>query len=433
MVDEVADQGMGDEAGGRHSTLDDLRRGCLLDQALAAAAGPLAVDVPVHEELRRDDVQALAHVLPDACHRTAALRVRAVGVRRFVVMLFSAQVFGQWAATGLGFALVTGAGRRRSSAPGLVELSLQTGLVLDTGFFEEPALFGAHGLGLGPELPGLQSRQLEGDLLNLGVLEPELAVLAAQALQHLLGECCDGLGRKAFEVFFRERLQVLHASILQAPRQPRHWELRGCQRPLEPVFLQPRDRAHLVQPLPGQADHERVELRLAQCHRRCRVYLAGPHEAAGVEPSCGTPHAKAVVHKHLDARGASIGKQVAVMSMGAAQRMDHMGKQTLGARAHVYRRRTQPQGVDTDHRKTSRSHAAQSAAALTGHVTLTPKVPRLKSSVIISDVGLGGLADEAAVGGTAVGTVNSMKRGAASATPMEPKPGALGAPRPRRH
>ncbi len=72
-------------------------------------------------------------------------------------------------------------------------------------------------------------------------------------------------------------------------------------------------------------------------------------------------------------------------------------------------------------------------AALTGHVTLTPKVPRLKSSVIISDVGLGGLADEAAVGGTAVGTVNSMKRGAASATPMEPKPGAFGAPRPRRH
>jgi hypothetical protein len=45
----------------------------LLDQALAAAAGPLAVDVAVHEELRRDDVQLLADVLADARHGAAAL------------------------------------------------------------------------------------------------------------------------------------------------------------------------------------------------------------------------------------------------------------------------------------------------------------------------------------------------------------------------
>lgn len=32
------------------------------------------------------------------------------------------------------------------------------------------------------------------------------------------------------------------------------------------------------------------------------------------------------------------------------------------------------------------SHAAQSAAALTGHVTLTPSALRLNSSVIVSDV-----------------------------------------------
>jgi hypothetical protein len=48
----------------------------------------------------------------------------------------------------------------------------------------------------------------------------------------------------------------------------RYWELCGCQLPQEPVFLQPGDRAHLVQTLPGQADDERVEPRLAQCHRR---------------------------------------------------------------------------------------------------------------------------------------------------------------------
>ncbi len=236
MVHEVADQGVRNETGGRHSALDDLRRCCLLHQALAAAARPFAVDVTVHEELCRDDVQALADVFADTRHGATARRVRAVGARRFVVMFFAPQVFGQRAATRFGFAVVTRAGWRRSSAPGLVELGLQTGLILNQRFFEEPTLFGAHCLGLGAELPGLQLGELEGDLLNLGVLELELAVLAAQALQHLLGECCDGLGSQTFEVFFREQLQVLHASILQARRQPRHWELRCCQRLQEPVF-----------------------------------------------------------------------------------------------------------------------------------------------------------------------------------------------------
>ena len=116
------------------------------------------------------------------------------------------------------------------------------------------------------------------------------------------------------------------------------------------------------------------------------------------------------MHKHLDACGPGVGKQVAVMGMSTSKRMDRMGQQPLGARAHVYRRRIQPQGVDTDHRKTSRSHAAQTTAALTGHVTLTPSAPRLNSSVIISDMALGRIAGGAGAGGTSRGTVNSMKR-----------------------
>lgn len=40
------------------------------------------------------------------------------------------------------------------------------------------------------------------------------------------------------------------------------------------------------------------------------------------------------------------------MGMGAAERVDHMGEQALGARAHVHRRRTQPEDVNADHRKT---------------------------------------------------------------------------------
>ena len=67
---------------------------------LAAPAGPLAVDVPVHEELRRHDVQPLADVLADAHHRLAAVRCRAGGVLGLVVVLDAAQMLGQRLALG---------------------------------------------------------------------------------------------------------------------------------------------------------------------------------------------------------------------------------------------------------------------------------------------------------------------------------------------
>lgn len=55
------------------------------------------------------------------------------------------------------------------------------------------------------------------------------------------------------------------------------------------------------------------------------------------------------------------------MGMCTTKCMDHMDEQTLGAGAHVHRRHAQPEGANADHHKTSRSHAAQSAAALTDH------------------------------------------------------------------
>ena len=45
-----------------------------------------ATHVAVHEELRRDDVQAFAHVFADAHHRAPAALVRAVGVFGLVVV-----------------------------------------------------------------------------------------------------------------------------------------------------------------------------------------------------------------------------------------------------------------------------------------------------------------------------------------------------------
>ena len=46
--------------------------------------------------------------------------------------------------------------------------------------------------------------------------------------------------------------------------------------------------------------------------------LARPHEASGVQPPRGAPHAEAVVHQQLDARGARVGEQVAVVGVGRA-------------------------------------------------------------------------------------------------------------------
>ena len=80
MVDEAADQGVSDQPRRGHAAVDDLRLHGLLHQARAAAAGPFAADVAVHEELRRHDVEPLADILTDAQHRLAAVADGALGL-----------------------------------------------------------------------------------------------------------------------------------------------------------------------------------------------------------------------------------------------------------------------------------------------------------------------------------------------------------------
>lgn len=75
----------------------------------------------------------------------------------------------------------------------------------------------------------------------------------------------------------------------------------------------------------------------------------GPYEAACIEPCCGVPHSKAIVHQCLDTRGPCIGEHVAVMSMDTAKRVYHVGEQTLGAQAHVHQHCTQPEGIACVH------------------------------------------------------------------------------------
>jgi hypothetical protein len=66
VVNEAADQRVGDQARSEDIASDHLRHGGLLHQVLVAAAGPFATDVLRHEDLGRNGVQALADVLSSA-------------------------------------------------------------------------------------------------------------------------------------------------------------------------------------------------------------------------------------------------------------------------------------------------------------------------------------------------------------------------------
>lgn len=99
MTDEAADQRVRHQPAGGDAPVDDLRPGRLLHQALdalapAAAAAQLAVDVAVHEELGRHDVQAFADVFAHTRHRLPATGCRAVRVLGLVVVLDAAQMVG---------------------------------------------------------------------------------------------------------------------------------------------------------------------------------------------------------------------------------------------------------------------------------------------------------------------------------------------------
>ena len=173
VVHEAADGRVGLQTWRWQRVVEDLGRSRLLDQQLAALAGPLAANLALHEELRRDDVQPFAGVLADAHHRLAALGRWAVGVFGLDALVHARQVGRQCFALGLAAGLLLGCTGAGGAALGGgmqgCELGLQAGLVSGQRLLEDVALLGVHGLGLGAELPGLQPRQLEGDALDLCV------------------------------------------------------------------------------------------------------------------------------------------------------------------------------------------------------------------------------------------------------------------------
>ena len=177
------------------------------------------------------------------------------------------------------------------------ELGLQAGLVGGPRFLEQLALLGAHALGPGAKAPGLQARELVRDALNLDVAQPEgmrleidllsllsnVLALFGDVLKHLGGHFGQCTKTQTVQVLSFEFVHVEHACIVQSRLSGRHWDmcrLLGCAGSTCD-YLHARNHLHLLQPLPGQAQHQGVKLRLCQRHRRRRLrHLARPCKAA---------------------------------------------------------------------------------------------------------------------------------------------------------
>src|SRR5665213_579680 len=188
------------------------------------------------------------------------------------------------------------------------------------------------------------------------------------------------------------------------------------------LTLSPEQFDALVLGLPWQPEHQGVELLWAQGERgRVRRCTSGPLEAALVQSPRGAPHAKAVVYEQLDAAGAGVGKEVAVVRLRGAEDLYDARQQPIGAGAHVDGLHRQPQGIDADHRSHSRSQAAQSPPHCTGQWMFTTVAPR-RSSIRMSGC---------AAGAGCGGSVNAMNAPASSLTRARVPTGVV-AGRPRR-
>ena len=144
-------------------------------------------------------------------------------------------------------------------------------------------------------------------------------------------------------------------------------------------------RAHA---LPGQAQHQRIELSVFQCH--VRTARRRPDELALVQPARGQPQTHAVVHQNLQAVGTLVGKDLGVVWLGGAEGGDHPRQGGVGARTHVQRGRGQPGRIDSDHCSSSRSAWAHCAAAVTGQSIVTVVPWRWTSMWIASHMPLTG-------------------------------------------
>lgn len=143
------------------------------------------------------------------------------------------------------------------------------------------------------------------------------------------------------------------------------------------------DDAVIAQALPGQTQHQGLQLFHAELLVPVQCCRSRPDKLAFVESPPCQPDANAVMHKHLDAIGPAVGKQVGVVGMRRAEHLDYSPQRRIRARPHVQWLYRQPGAVDSNHFRTDADHEANSLAADMGQVTVMTRPP-LRTSTVIS-------------------------------------------------
>jgi hypothetical protein len=145
--------------------------------------------------------------------------------------------------------------------------------------------------------------------------------------------------------------------------------------------LKDADACVLGQSLPGKSNHQRAQLLAGELYTRSKVSVRSD-KVPLLQPTCTQPKSKAIMRKSLQSVRSPVQKQVCVMRVSGAEDVHDTRQCRIYTGSHVQRFHCNPGRIDPDHRVSSRSSAAHSDAADTGHCTIT--VPELlRSSILI--------------------------------------------------
>lgn len=126
--------------------------------------------------------------------------------------------------------------------------------------------------------------------------------------------------------------------------------------------------------LPGQTDHQGLQLLWRQGKLLAHPRFA-PDEVAGVQPASRQPQTETVVHQHLHAVAAFVGKQVGAVGLRFAEHLHHPGQSGIGSRAHIQGFGGQPDFLDPDHVYNDRIQGMARSILASGHLRKTGAAP----------------------------------------------------------
>ena len=340
-----------------------------LRDRLALRAGPLAADMALDGEHAGFVVELLCDVFADALQLAAA---SASGVTWIVVNDLAWKLCRQWLALGLRLGCW---GRwRRLKLCNLFADGRQIGLDL---VVEQAALLRVVVLGLGRELHALEQRILVCELGSNRFAVLELRLTDLQITEQARGHGTQLLLAQTAQIIqgLRHQLHALQCAIAKrcsACADSRIAKTSNCMNCCTSTS-QNRDRTSSAYTLPWQAQHQCLQLLRLQ--RPMRSARSSPDELAPMQTACCQPHTNAVMHQHLHARGAPVGKHIGMMRLGRAEDGNHPGERRVHACTHVQWIGGKPGGIDADHAgaplNKDCSQCLHSAAAATGQCTDT--------------------------------------------------------------